>query len=215
MEYEEFSGILIQGLKDLNLPLLDHDILQKIFLFHQFFNKWNKVINLSAHRNESESLEKNILDSLVLNYYVKDESSILDFGSGGGFPGLILKICNPNHKYRLVEADQKKAAFLNNALVHLQIKELEIIKERITSINVSNIVSTYECIVSRATMAFEELATLFKDGLKSNNKIIAMVSPHFNEENLNNSLAYKINFIHSYHLPISHSPRKIISVVKL
>ncbi|MBF0493271.1 MAG: 16S rRNA (guanine(527)-N(7))-methyltransferase RsmG [Deltaproteobacteria bacterium] len=215
MEYEKFSEVLVRGMLALRLPVLPQEILQKIYKFHLFFLKWNKVINLSAHREEKESLEKNILDSLMLNRFMGFNVNVLDFGSGGGCPGLLLKVCNPHLNLSLVESDRKKAAFLTHVILHLGLKNIQVLTLRINSGNILNIGLNVQAVVSRATMDFEELAGLFLNLLKKGQRITAMVSPRLSEKSLRISKKYSIEFIYAYDLPFSKSPRKIISIVKL
>jgi 16S rRNA (guanine527-N7)-methyltransferase len=76
--------------------------------------KWNKAINLISVKDESSIWERHIEDSLQLSEYIPQNSTIIDVGSGGGFPGLVLGILGYN--VHLIEIDQRKAVFLREMI---------------------------------------------------------------------------------------------------
>src|SRR5437870_6832970 len=80
--------------------------------------KWNKSINLTAITDPAEVVEKHVIDSLALAPLVP-KGSLLDAGSGAGFPGIPLAIALPELEVTLVDSVQKKVAFLKNALAEL------------------------------------------------------------------------------------------------
>src|SRR3979409_337267 len=77
--------------------------------------KWNKSINLTAITDPDEVVEKHVLDSLALAP-VLPSGSLLDVGTGAGFPGIPVAIARPELEVVLVDSVQKKVAFLKNAL---------------------------------------------------------------------------------------------------
>jgi 16S rRNA (guanine527-N7)-methyltransferase len=76
--------------------------------------KWNKSINLISAKDESSIWERHIEDSVQLSGYIPQNSTIIDVGSGGGFPGLVLAILGYN--VHLIEIDQRKAIFLREMI---------------------------------------------------------------------------------------------------
>jgi 16S rRNA (guanine527-N7)-methyltransferase len=84
--------------------------------FRDLLLRWNKTVNLIAPRDEAVLWERHILDSLQLIPYIHPATSrAIDLGSGAGFPGLILALAT-GVPFDLIEADQRKAAFLREAI---------------------------------------------------------------------------------------------------
>ena len=78
--------------------------------------KWNGAINLVSRQSLADPWRRHILDSAQLSLYLPDGvETMVDLGSGAGLPGLILAILHPETEVRLIESDQRKAAFLQEA----------------------------------------------------------------------------------------------------
>lgn len=93
---------------------VSRETFQRLEAFHHLLRRWNKTINLISAREIDLVWERHIRDSLRLIPYLPPGCSITDLGSGAGFPGLILAIAT-GRQTTLVEADQRKAAFLREA----------------------------------------------------------------------------------------------------
>lgn len=182
---------------------------------YALFSKWNKTINLSANDSVELFVERNILDSLKLGQLLKNENVILDFGAGGGFPSLIIKILYKNLPLYAVESDLRKCAFLQSAVNHLKLEQFSIVSKYITKKTIPELDFSNLTIVSRATMSLDELGLLFEDQIKMGQKIYAMVSERVSRKNLKILDSYQYEEICSYELPFSYHKRKIISLVKL
>jgi 16S rRNA (guanine527-N7)-methyltransferase len=212
MTTSEFTSALNLGLNHLNIFLTEFQKSQ-LWLYQQILTKWNKTLNLTAHRNIMESLDKNFLDSLALAGLVEKDKKIMDFGSGGGFPGLVLKIVHPQLSITLVEVDRRKAAFLSTVIRELYLEEVEVANRRLipiqdyeshhSSINQNSEPFSFDVIVSRATMNLEDLYSTTQPHLKMDGKILAMVSEK--TEITNNWKKIK-----NYLLPFSKIQRKIV-----
>ena len=126
---------------------------QKLIEYHDLLLKWNSTINLVSPKSIHQILQRHILDSLQLLRFIDDKDiSIVDLGSGAGFPGIILSVCGIQ-KVTLVESDSRKAAFLLQASKFSSGK-IEIINDR-----VENIVDLKCDIVT--SRAFTDLGTIF------------------------------------------------------
>jgi len=91
--------------------------------------KWNKAINLISRNSEKDIWERHILDSLQLLKYIDFSDIIIDIGSGGGFPGIVLSICGVKNTV-VIESDKKKSVFLAQAS-KLSSNKIIIVDERI------------------------------------------------------------------------------------
>jgi len=92
--------------------------------------KWNKSINLTAITDPDEVVEKHILDSLAV-VAVLPSGSLLDAGTGAGFPGIPAAIARPDLEVVLVDSMQKKVAFLKNALAELRLPKVKAVAVRL------------------------------------------------------------------------------------
>ena len=92
--------------------------------------KWNKSINLTAITDPDEVVEKHVLDSLAV-VAVLPSGSLLDAGTGAGFPGIPAAIARPDLEVVLVDSAQKKVAFLKNALAELRLPKVKAVAVRL------------------------------------------------------------------------------------
>ena len=100
---------------------------EKLNLFGNLILKWNKKINLSAAKELDDIIRRHILDSLTpLTIGFKKEESVIDLGSGGGFPAIPLAIVCPHTRFILIEKVAKKCAFLNMVKRELNLNNMEI-----------------------------------------------------------------------------------------
>lgn len=147
--------------------------------FKELLLKWNKRVNLISRNDEELIDERHIADSMeLLNYLPTDKSiSILDLGSGAGFPGLILRIFGYGN-ITLVEADQKKSIFLKDACACLGLKCI-IENERIESINP---IHKYDVITARALSSISKLLEYSEKFLHNNTKLLLLKGQNLNHE---------------------------------
>lgn len=116
---------------------LNEEAVKKIFNFVKEIYIYNQKINLTGIKDYKQFVDKNIYDSfLIINLKIFEKVKIaLDFGTGGGFPGLLLAIIYPNIKFILVDSSHKKTDWLNYISKKLDLKNIEIINERIENLN--------------------------------------------------------------------------------
>lgn len=107
--------------------------------------KWNNVYNLTAVRNPLEMVTLHLLDSLSVLPYIEGES-LLDVGSGGGLPGIVLAICLPGLQVTTIDAVQKKAIFMRQVKGELGLDNLQVVNARVESYEAE----PFEMIISRA-----------------------------------------------------------------
>jgi 16S rRNA (guanine527-N7)-methyltransferase len=98
-----------------SLPYVSRETFARLEQFVALLLKWNKAINLIGKATEADIWQRHILDSVQLFPLLKQDARLLtDFGSGAGFPGIILALLGAPHVV-LVESDQRKCAFLSEA----------------------------------------------------------------------------------------------------
>jgi 16S rRNA (guanine527-N7)-methyltransferase len=213
MDQASFIQRLNQGLQEMGLKSPPQDVSKTLFFYQKILLKWNQKINLTAHRNPEESLEKNFLDSLVLIPYLRSCSEILDIGSGAGFPGLVIKIVLPEAKITLIESDRRKSAFLSTVIRELSLLEAQVITHHVDGGNAGSLglKGNFDGVVSRATIPIEELLPLASSCLKENGIFLGMAS--FLEPPIGSmpgSLKMYLEKEVNYRLPFSNLSRKIL-----
>ena len=124
MEHEhELCEFMMSSAKELGLTIGESHAEQFVrYLTHLI--TWNKTINLTAIIDSKEIIIKHFIDSLaaLVATNFRQNSLVLDAGSGGGFPGIPLKIVRPDFQLTLVEPVQKKCSFLNSVIGLLQLR---------------------------------------------------------------------------------------------
>ena len=137
---------------------------------HQIL-KWNKTRNLVSRNLTKDDLAEHFLDCAVLQKFLKT-GSVIDLGSGSGFPGICLAIIDQERKVTLVDSNRKKTTFLTHVKNELKLNSVTVRNERVEDLNRINDVN----IVCRAFMGPEDMLKSLKDKITKSNKITIMVS---------------------------------------
>lgn len=125
------ADILKKGIEDLGLKCSDETI-DKFSKYREILVEWNQKMNLTGIEEEKEVYVKHFLDSVaaVKKGYIKDGMSIIDVGTGAGFPGLPLRICLENSKVTLLDSLNKRINFLSEVCTNINIDDIELIHGR-------------------------------------------------------------------------------------
>jgi 16S rRNA (guanine527-N7)-methyltransferase len=143
---------------------LPEGVAEKVLAYLALLQKWNRTYNLTAIREPEQMLTHHVLDALAivpaLDRVLANRSAprLLDVGSGGGIPGLMLAIARPAWQVTMVDAVQKKAAFVAQAIAELRLPNAQALAARVESLREEalNPPMRYDLAVSRA---FSDLAT--------------------------------------------------------
>ena len=137
--------------------------------------KWNQKINLTAIRTEKGIVLKHFLDSLSIFPYLPKPSSILDIGSGAGFPGISLKIIQPTLEVTLIDSVRKKIDFQKHIIRTLGLKGIEAIHGRVQDKGIlQSLGGRFDITLSRAFSDIRTLLLLSFPFLKEEGFVIAM-----------------------------------------
>ena len=139
---------------------------------YQFVNKaiqFNKHHNIFQRTSAEEVLRKDVEESLQINPHISKQDTILDIGSGGGFPGVVIAISNPKTQTHLVESNQKKAYFLKQIKHDLLLDNLTVHNQRIET---HNNLGEFNLITARAFATIEKILTLSENNLYQGGKYV-------------------------------------------
>ena len=154
-----FEAGIVQGLS-LGIESLSLNVAEpqqrQLLGYMALIQKWNKVYNLTALRQAQEILTHHLLDSLsavspLLGHIAKTKGDanagieLLDVGSGGGLPGVVIAICCPNIRVTCVDTVSKKAAFVQQVAASLRLSNLRGVHARVESLT-----GPYDVVCSRA-----------------------------------------------------------------
>jgi 16S rRNA (guanine527-N7)-methyltransferase len=144
--------------------------------YYQEIMRWNEKINLMSRSSAEVTLLKNFIDSLTaIQFLPERESRVLDMGSGGGFPGIPLKIACSTLQVSLLEASRKKASFLKHILRTLQLADVTVIHERAENLrSQESCRNSFDTVISKATFKLPQLLTLGAAFLRPGGILMAM-----------------------------------------
>lgn len=158
MEHKQKLHILIiDSAKEIGLTIEDAQVEQFIRYLTQLI-EWNKTINLTSIIEPHEIIIKHFIDSLaaLVTINFPEQALVLDVGSGGGFPGIPLKIMRPDLQLVLIEPVQKKCSFLNSVIGLLKLRGISTFNGTIEQYAKKPLHPTVDMIVLRA-LKFEEV----------------------------------------------------------
>ncbi len=148
------QAILAQGIAAMGLDV-DAAKQEKLLAYMALLQKWNKVYNLTAIRDAEEMVRLHLLDSLSVLPYIQGKN-LLDVGSGGGLPGIVLAIVKPELQVTTIDTVQKKAIFMRQVKGELALHNLDVVHGRVEDYQPEE---KFEMIISRA---FSELGLFMR-----------------------------------------------------
>ena len=169
------------GIQALGLNL-SADQAAQLLAYVALIQKWNKVYNLTALRDPADMLTHHLLDSLTAVAPLRRHTQgqpvrVLDVGSGGGLPGVVLAICMPELQVTCVDTVAKKAAFVQQVAASLKLPNLRGVHARVESLT-----DPYPVICSRAFASLPDFVTWSRAALADGGVWMAMKGKHPQDE---------------------------------
>ncbi|MEX3944539.1 16S rRNA (guanine(527)-N(7))-methyltransferase RsmG [Paraburkholderia sp. BR10937] len=177
---DALARLLKEGAEALGVELSERQH-EQLLDYVALLAKWNAVYNLTAIRDPRQMLIQHILDSLsiVPHLPMRAEATVLDVGSGGGLPGIVLAIVRPDWQVTLNDIVQKKSAFQSQAKAELGLANLSVVTGRVESLRPGIEVSKkFDLIVSRAFADLADFVTLARHLVADGGAIWAMKGVH-------------------------------------
>jgi 16S rRNA (guanine527-N7)-methyltransferase len=142
-------------LAEAGMPILGAESTSQFESLLSYFVRWNSRVNLSAIRDTDGILSRHFVESIACARALPDGiKTMLDFGSGGGVPGIPIAICRPEIEVTLAESQGKKAAFLQEAVRKLGIHA------RVHSARAEMLGEKFDCVILRAVDKMAEAVSL-------------------------------------------------------
>ena len=182
MEFIEFKKVFLEEVEKNNLNIEK----EKIEIFYNYMLgilDWNDKINVTAIKDEREFIRKHFIDSLAICNDINDGESVIDVGTGAGFPGIPIKIVKEKSKVTLIDSVNKKLNVIKNITNNINIQNLEIIHSRAEDLaNKENYRETFDVVTTRAVSNFSTIVEYMLPFIKVGGKAICMKGPNFKEE---------------------------------
>lgn len=180
----EFYDMLEQEVHKLGYEFSD-GIYNKFMKYMEMIKYYNKRINITAITEDKEIVIKHFIDSLEIFEFekIKDCSSVIDVGTGGGFPGIPMKILNDSFNVTLLDSLNKRIKFLNEVITELNLKNIQAIHGRAEDYGKNNKYrQKFDIAVSRAVANLRVLSEYCLPFVKKGGYFIALKGPSVDEE---------------------------------
>ena len=191
--------------------------------FYTLLQEWNYKIDITKIVDEDEVYIKHFLDSLLITKsgVIEKNQKIIDVGTGGGFPGIPLKIYNDSLSFTLLDSLKKRINFLDIVKEDLKLENIENLHGRAEEIaRKEEYREKYDVATSRAVANLQTLLEYCLPFVKVGGYFIAMKGPNFKEELKDSKGAIKIlggvlDKVIEYELPLSLGQRSLIVIKKI
>ncbi len=175
----EENDLLKSGITLLDLD--NHEYLYtKLLIYIDLLIKWNKTYNLTSLTTKEDIITTHLLDCLSVVKKI-DGQRILDVGSGAGLPGLMIALARPTTHLCLIDKVAKKTSFMKQAVLELELSNVEVIHGRVEDLRVKN---PFDTIVSRAFSEVEKFISLTQHLISKQGAWLIMKSKKIMTEDL-------------------------------
>ena len=160
-------------------------LMDSFALYLALLQKWNKPYNLTAITDPKEIQIKHFEDSLSLVSCLPEPCRLLDVGTGGGFPGIPIKIARPDIEVVLLDSSRKKIAFCQHVIRELKLQKIEAIQGRVETPDlIIEKFGLFDVVVTRATFSISDFLGRAGEYLTLEGRIIMMKGKEWEKESL-------------------------------
>lgn len=201
--------------------MLDEEQINKYYDYMNLLLEWNEKINLTAITEQDDVILKHFIDSMTSLKYLEESKTIIDVGTGAGFPGIPIAIVDKEKKVTLVDSLNKRIKFLDDVKEKIDLKNVVTIHSRAEDIGKdAKHREKYDVAISRAVANLATLAEYLLPLVTIGGKCICMKGANIEEEIENSKIAIKklggkIEKVEEFYLPDSDMKRNIIVIRKI
>ena len=217
---KEMEIILKEGAKEVGV-FLDQQMIQRFLVYLKELKEWNQKVNLTSLKEDETIIIRHFIDSLSLVPYLPKKGSLLDLGSGAGFPGIPVKIVRPSLKVTLLEATRKKVSFQRHLIRALGLSQIHVIQGRAERLKTGSALTlSFDIVTSRALSKLEKFLVLGEPFVKKGGYLVAMKGRQAEEElkasrEAIKALSLAINRKVELQLPVLKGKRHLIFIEKM
>ena len=176
--------LLVNGAKELGIDLSDKQV-EQFMRYKILLQEWNEKMNLTAITEDQEIMTKHFLDCMTINKAIamNTQKTVIDIGTGAGFPGLVIKIAFPHLEVTLVDALKKRLNFLEAVISELALTDIKCVHSRAEDLGKNKAYREgYDICASRAVANLAVLSEYTLPFVKINGYLIALKGQKLDEE---------------------------------
>ncbi len=217
MEYENFRKEFIKYNKLFAIP---ENEIEKFYQYMKLLLEWNEKINLTAITDESEIIRKHFIDSLTISKLIKEDTNVVDVGTGAGFPGMPLAITK-KVKVTLVDSLNKRINFLNIVKEYIELDNVNTVHGRAEEVGQNEKYrEKFDYAVSRAVAPINVLLEYMLPLVKVGGYCLCMKGPKVIDEmqgieNVAEKLGGKYIKLEELEIPGEESRKNVIIIKKV
>jgi len=185
---------------------LDDRALARLVAYADLLDKWNRVYNLTAIRDEAKVVTHHLLDSLAVLPHLP-AGSLLDVGSGGGLPGIPVAIANAQRKVTLLDSNHKKGTFLRQAVMELELDNAFVAVERIEEHRPPQ---AHDVVISRAFSDLADFVIQAGPRVTRDGTLVAMKGVHPHEEIARLPAGWAVSAVLELQVPYLEAARHLV-----
>ena len=202
-------ALLLDGAAQLGLPLSETQASALIRLLDEL-DDWNQRMNLTAIRERGQQITKHLLDSLSVHAHVRG-ASVLDIGTGAGFPGLPLAVALPQLQFMLLDSTAKKLKFVEHAAQTLGLRNVQTVHTRAETYRPKE---RFDCIVSRAVGPIETFVKGSGHLCVGGGRLLAMKGRYPTDELARIPSGWKLAAVHRLNIPGLDEQRHLVELCR-
>ena len=207
MTHPQLAEQLAGGIRQLGLDL-SPAVQQQLMDYLALLVKWNKVHNLTPVRDPEQMVTHHLLDALAVLPCLTTTQRLLDVGSGGGIPGLLLAIARPEWQVHLVDSNHKKTAFLQQAAIELKLANVTVHTSRVEALSGL----AFDTIISRAFSELADFVKLAKSALAAGGRFQAMKGVYPFEEIAHLPAGFEVEHVQPLEVPGLGAERHLVTL---
>src|SRR5688572_19869217 len=201
---------LLQGeLASANLPL-GEEAVARLYAHARLLVKWNKAVRLVGNTDPETLVSRHIMESLALIPFIHEpRGSLLDIGSGNGYPAIPLKCALPDLRLAMMEPTMRKSVFLRTVIADLKLTDAEVLRTRIDRPVDLTRYGRWDCITMRAVAAIPAVMGGAPQALRSGGRLLFMVGDEGRDQILR-ALTPDLSVLGDVRSPGRHSSHVVV-----